>query len=133
MFKRILLIAVLVAVIAVAYNLIASPQKVKEAPVISSKSVDPKVLSLFEVQSMNFYADSYNTAHIYGEVKNKSNREAIYVLLEVRVVDKEGNLVKKMRVKVKNIPSGQVRSFDIPIGSYKEAYRPEAKVLEVGY
>lgn len=133
MFKRILLIAVLVAVIAVAYNLIASPQKVKEAPVISSKSVDPKVLSLFEVQSMNFYTDSYNTAHIYGEVKNKSDREAIYVLLEVRIVDKEGNLVKKMKVRVKNIPSGQIRSFDIPIGSYKEAYRPEAKVLEVGY
>lgn len=133
MAKRILTVLVLVAVIAAVYTLTQSPQKAKEAVDITQKTVDPKVLELFEVMNVEFYADSYNIAHVYGEVKNKSDTDVKEVLLEVRLIDKDGNLVKKIKVKVKGIPSGQVRTFDISFGTYKAAYRPEAKVLEVAY
>lgn len=133
MFRRILAILVLVAVIAGVYTVAVSPQKAKEAVDITQRTVDPKVLGLFEVQNLSFYADSYNIAHVYGEVRNRSDTEAKSVLVEVRLLDKEGNVVKKVKVRVRNIPSGQVRSFDIAFGTYNAAYRPEGKVLEVGY
>ncbi|MCX7831727.1 MAG: FxLYD domain-containing protein [Actinobacteria bacterium] len=133
MLKRILTILVLVAVIAAVYTLAQSPQKAKETVDITKKTVDKKVLELFEVQNVNFYADSYNIAHIYGEVKNKSDTDAKEVLLEIRLIDKDGNLAKKIKVKVKNIPSGQIRTFDISFGTYNTAYKPEGKVLEVAY
>lgn len=133
MLKRILTIAVLVAVIAAVYSLTQSPQKARETIDITQKTVDKKVLELFEVQNLSFYADSYNIAHIYGEVKNKSDTDVKEVLVEVRLIDKNGNLAKKVKVKVKNIPSGQIRTFDIPFGTYKAAYKPEGRVLEVAY
>lgn len=133
MVKRILTIIVLVAVIAAVYTLTQSPQKAKEAVDITQRTVDPKVLQLFEVQNVSFYADSYNIAHIYGEVKNRSDTDAKEVLVEVRLIDKDGNLAKKIKVKVKDIPSGQVRTFDISFGTYNTAYKPEGKVLEVAY
>jgi microcompartment protein CcmK/EutM len=135
--KRILTILVLVAVIAAAYFVSQSGQgarqTIKETPGISDRTVDPKVLKLFQITDVQFYADSYNISHVYGEVKNTSDTDAVYVLVEVRLIDKEGNLAKKIKVKVKNVPSGQVRSFDVSFGTYNAAYKPEAEVMEVAY
>lgn len=133
MAKRILTIMVLVAIIAAVYTLTKNPEQAKETIDITQRTVDKKVLELFEVQNVSFYADSYNIAHVYGEVKNKSDTDAKEVLIEVRLIDKEGNLAKKIKVKVKNIPSGQIRTFDISFGTYNAAYKPEGKVLEVAY
>lgn len=135
--KRILTIVVLLAVIAAAYFVSQSgqgvKQSIKETPGISQRTVDPKTLKLFQISDVQFYADSYNISHVYGEVKNTSDTDAVYVLVEVSLIDKDGNTAKKINVKVKNVPSGQVRTFDISFGTYNSAYKPEAKVLEVAY
>lgn len=98
-----------------------------------TRTADPEILELFIPQSVNFYADNYRTGHIYGEVKNTSDTDAAEVVLELKIYDKDRNLVKKLKVTVRDIPSGQVRSFDVPTGVYKEAYTAEAQVVEVAY
>lgn len=133
MFKRIVAVVILLGVVAGLAILVQTNQTAKDVATLTRRTTDRKVLELFKVTSMDFYADSYNIAHLYGEVKNGSDTVAKQVLVEVRLYDKDGNLKKKMKVTVRNIPSNQIRSFDISLGTYKEALRPEGQVVEVAY
>lgn len=133
MFKRLIAVVILLGVVAGLAILVQTNQTAKDVATLTQRTTDRKVLQLFKVTSTEFYADAYNIAHLYGEVKNGSDTTAKQVLLEVRLYNKDANLAKKIKVTVKNIPSNQVRSFDISLGTYKEAYRPEAEVVEVAY
>jgi len=133
MFKRLIALMVLVGVIAGLVLLVQTNQTARDVATLTRRTTDKKVTELFKVTATEFYADSYNISHLYGEVKNQSDTHAKQVVVEIKLYDKDENLKKKLRVTVKNVPSNQVRSFDISLGTYKEVYRPEAQVVEVAY
>jgi hypothetical protein len=133
MFKRLIALIVLIGVIAGLVLLVQTNQTARDVATLTRRTTDKKVTELFKVTATEFYADSYNISHLYGEVRNQSDTRAKQVVVEIKLYDKDENLKKKLTVTVKDVPSNQVRSFDISLGTYKEAYRPEARVVEVAY
>jgi len=133
MFKRLIALIVLIGVIAGLVLLVQTNQTAHDVATLTRRTTDKKVTELFKVTATEFYADSYNISHLYGEVRNQSDTRAKQVVVEIKLYDKDENLKKKLTVTVKDVPSNQVRSFDISLGTYKEAYRPEARVVEVAY
>lgn len=135
MARRIVVILLLLAaVIALYVGFFGSKETGSSSKTPTSEtnvSTDPNILKLVQVQVINTYADQYGVAHVYGEVINKSDSDCKLAIVSLSIRDKEDNLLKKLKVRVRDIPSGQRRTFDIPIGMFKKAFKTEPEVVGV--
>lgn len=136
MAKRILVLLLLAAVVAGLYfgffsktKSTSSTSKVQDAQVLT----DPKFLKLIKVEVLNAYADDYGIAHVYGEVANSSNQVCKLALIRITTYDKDNNMMKQLRVRVRDITPGGTKTFDITTGIFRTGFRAEAELLGVAF
>ncbi len=136
MAKRIFVLLLLAAVVVGLY--FAFFGKTKSTPDTSKVqdvqvSTDPKLLKLIKAEVLNTYADDYGIARVYGEISNSSNQVCKLALIRITTYDKDNNMMKQLRVRVRNIPPGGSKTFDITTGVFRTGFRAEAELLGVAF
>lgn len=134
MAKRWFVVILLAAVVAGLYfGVLRNADSPADVVNPSNRTTDPEILKLFEARNLNVYADSYGVAHLSGTIENNSDTLCKEAKVEVKIYTKENDLLKKLQLTVRDIPSGRVRTFDAELGNFTSGLRPEAEIVEVVY